>query len=342
MLNCINSSDCVGNTTDGEEETFPGFNDPLNFAFTCVLSIMLALVVFSLGCTVEVQKLWFHIRRPWGIGLGIVCQFGLMPFIGYILSIAFALNPVHAVAVLIMGCCPGGIISNVITYWIDGDMDLSIAMTTCSTILAMGMMPLCLYIYSSSWVQSGNIKIPYTNIGITLVSLIVPVSAGIFVNYRWPKHAKKILKVGSILGWLIIVIVTVISVVLFKGSWAVDTSVLIIGVIYPIVGYVSGFALAFLLRQPWKRCRTICLETGAQNIQVCATVLQTSFTPKQLVLMFSFPLIYCGFQFLHGVIFLYWGAKMAVRPTITRPEMNGVQQDQVWAHRGSTRARGSQ
>ncbi|KAG2466114.1 SOAT protein, partial [Polypterus senegalus] len=111
-------------------------------------------------------------------------------------------------------------------------------------------------------------------------------------------------QVGSILGWLIIAIVTVISVVLFKGSWVVDTSVLIIGIIYPIIGYVSGFGLAFLLRQPWKRCRTICLETGAQNIQVCATVLQTSFTPKQLVLMFSFPLIYCSFQFLHGVIFV--------------------------------------
>ncbi|KAG2466119.1 SOAT protein, partial [Polypterus senegalus] len=127
MLNCTNSSGCEGNTTDGEEETFPGFDDPLNFAFTCVLGTMLALVVFSLGCTVEVKKLWFHICRPWGIGLGIVCQFGLMPFIGYVLSIAFALNPVHAVAVLIMGCCPGGIISNVITYWIDGDMDLRIA-----------------------------------------------------------------------------------------------------------------------------------------------------------------------------------------------------------------------
>ncbi|MGH0161281.1 UNVERIFIED_CONTAM: hypothetical protein FKN15_046804 [Acipenser sinensis] len=201
-----------------------------------------------------------------------------------------------------MGCCPGGIISNIVTYWIDGDMDLSIVMTSCSTVLGMGMMPLCLYIYTQTWVQTGSIKIPYLNIGVTLVTLIAPVSCGVFVNYKWPRLAKVILKVGSAAGCLLIMVVGTASAVLYKGSWNTDTSVLIIGIIYPMIGYTSGFLLAVSVRQPWQRCRTIAMETGAQNVQICSTVLQLSFPPQQLVLMFTFPMIYGSFQLLDGLV----------------------------------------
>ncbi|XP_041086958.1 solute carrier family 10 member 6-like [Polyodon spathula] len=302
MLNCSIDTDCQGNVTGNETAEYESSDDRLSFAFSVVLTVMLALVVFSLGCTLEVGKLWFHLRRPWGIIVGIVCQFGLMPLIAYLLSVGFSVKPAQAVAVLIMGCCPGGITSNMITYWTDGDMDLSIAMTSCSTVLGMGMMPLCLYIYTQSWVQTGSIKIPYLNIGFTLVTLIAPVSCGVFVNYKWPRLAKIILKVGSVAGCLLIIVVGTASAVLYKGSWNTDTPVLIIGIIYPMIGYMSGFLLAVSVRQPWQRCRTIAMETGAQNVQICSTVLQLSFPPKQLVLMFTFPIIYGSFQLLDGLV----------------------------------------
>lgn len=85
---------------------------------------MMGLLMFSLGCSVEIRKLWSHIRRPWGIAVGLLCQFGLMPLIAYLLAISFSLAPIQAIAVLIMGCCPGGTISNIFTFWVDGDMDL--------------------------------------------------------------------------------------------------------------------------------------------------------------------------------------------------------------------------
>ncbi|XP_062410673.1 sodium-dependent organic anion transporter-like isoform X2 [Sardina pilchardus] len=227
-----------------------------------------------------------------------------MPLTAFLLALTLNVRPVQAIAILIMGCCPGGTISNIITYWIDGDMDLSITMTSLSTILAMGMMPLCLLVYSQSWVETGSIRVPYMQIGITLVTLIVPVAGGAFVNYKWPKAAKVILKVGSVMGCVLLTVVGVASALLYRGSWNTDASMVIVGLIFPIIGFTAGFAISILARQPWPRCRTIALETGAQNVQICTTVLQLSFSPQELVQMFTFPLIYGSFQFTFGLLMI--------------------------------------
>ncbi|MEE6470736.1 hypothetical protein FKM82_009052 [Ascaphus truei] len=280
------------------------FNAILNTVLSTVITVMLALVMFAMGCTVEIQKFWGHIKRPWGIAVGFLCQFGIMPLTGFILAIAFKIHPIQAIVVLIMGCCPGGTGSNILAYWVDGDMDLSISMTTCSTLLAMGMMPLCLFVYTKVWVDSNSIIIPYDSIGISLVTLIVPVGFGIFVNYKWPKQAKKILKIGSIVGGILIVLIAVVGGVLYKGSWIISTELWLIGTIFPAAGFSLGFFLAYLSNQSWCRCRTVALETGMQNTQLCTTIIQLSFTPEQLSLMFTFPLIYSIFQIAFALVLL--------------------------------------
>ncbi|XP_041915998.1 ileal sodium/bile acid cotransporter-like isoform X1 [Alosa sapidissima] len=284
--------------------TLDGLGTTLHQALNIILTILLAVVVFALGCTVEIGKVLTHVRRPWGILVGILCQFGVMPLTAFLLALTLNVRPVQAIAILIMGCCPGGTISNIITYWIDGDMDLSITMTSLSTILAMGMMPLCLLVYSRSWVETGSIRVPYIQIGITLVSLIVPVACGVFVNYKWPKAAKVILKVGSVVGCVLLMIVGVASALLYRGSWNTDAAMVIVGLIFPMIGFTAGFTIAILARQPWPRCRTIALETGAQNVQICTTVLQLSFSPQDLVQMFTFPLIYGSFQLTFGLLLI--------------------------------------
>ncbi|KAG9492225.1 hypothetical protein GDO78_000634 [Eleutherodactylus coqui] len=282
---------------------------------------MLALVMFSMGCTVQIKKFWGHIKRPWGIAVGFLCQFGIMPLTAFILSMAFNIHPVQAVVVLIMGCCPGGTGSNILAYWVDGDMDLSISMTTCSTLLALGMMPLCLFLYTKTWVDSSSIIIPYDSIGIALVTLVVPVGFGMFVNYKWPRHAKKILKIGSITGGVLIVLIAVIGGVLYRGSWDIEPKLWILGTIFPAAGYCFGFVLAFISNQSWSRCRTVSLETGMQNTQLCTTIIQLSFTPEQLSLMFTFPLIYSIFQILFAALLLI-GYRLSLRFSKNKTVLN--------------------
>ncbi|XP_030057187.1 ileal sodium/bile acid cotransporter [Microcaecilia unicolor] len=303
-----NESYCPTNATvcDGTSCLLPpdNFNAILNTVLSTVLTIMLALIMFSMGCTVEIQKFWGHIKHPWGILVGFLCQFGIMPLIGFILGLAFNIHPVQAVAVLITGCCPGGTGSNILAYWVDGDMDLSISMTTCSTLLAMGMMPLCLFIYTKKWVDSSSIKIPYDSIGISLVALVIPVAVGILVNHKWPKIAKVILKIGSISGAILIVGIATVGGILYKGSWLISTELWIIGTLFPAAGFSFGLILARVAGLPWYRCRTVALETGMQNTQLGTTIVQISFSPAELSLMFTFPLIYSIFQIVFALMFL--------------------------------------
>ncbi|XP_017715521.1 PREDICTED: solute carrier family 10 member 6 [Rhinopithecus bieti] len=300
--NCSSSSACPANSSEEELPVGLEVHGNLELVFTVVSTVMMGLLMFSLGCSMEIRKLWSHIRRPWGIAVGLLCQFGLMPFTAYLLAISFSLKPVQAIAVLIMGCCPGGTISNIFTFWVDGDMDLSISMTTCSTVAALGMMPLCIYLYTWSWSLQQNLTIPYQNIGITLVCLTIPVAFGVYVNYRWPKQSKIILKIGAIVGGVLLLVVAVAGVVLAKGSWNSDITLLTISFIFPLIGHVTGFLLALFTHQSWQRCRTISLETGAQNIQMCITMLQLSFTAEHLVQMLSFPLAYGLFQLIDGFL----------------------------------------
>ncbi|PKK32571.1 ileal sodium/bile acid cotransporter [Columba livia] len=303
-----NSTACPANATicNGTSCVLPedSFNETLSVVLSAVLTIMLALVMFSMGCNVELQKFWAHIKRPWGIFVGFLCQFGIMPLTAFLLSLAFNVLPIQAVVVMIMGCCPGGTASNVIAYWVDGDMDLSISMTTCSTVFAMGMMPLCLFVYTKMWTDSDAIVLPYDSIGISLVALVIPVSFGMYVNHKWPSKAKIILKIGSIVGAVLIVLIAVVGGILYKGSWIISPKLWIIGTIFPAAGYSLGFLLARIAGLAWHRCRTVSLETGMQNTQLCSTIVQLSFSPEQLELMFTFPLIYSIFQLLFALLIL--------------------------------------
>lgn len=122
--NCSSSSACPANNSEEELPVGLQVSGTLELVFTVVSAVMMGLLMFSLGCSVEIRKLWLHIRRPWGIAVGLLCQFGLMPLIAYLLVISFSLKPTQAIGVLITGCCPGGTISNIFTFWVDGDMDL--------------------------------------------------------------------------------------------------------------------------------------------------------------------------------------------------------------------------
>ncbi|XP_059845793.1 sodium-dependent organic anion transporter-like [Hypanus sabinus] len=274
--------------------------------------------MISMGCTVDLKKLWALVKRPWGLAIGVVCQFGFMPLIAFTLAISFKLKSPQAIAVLIMGCCPGGVISNIMSYWVDGDMDLSISMTVFSTILATGFLPLNLFIYSPAFIQANgsstnifsanncsssfHFQELYKNIGITLTTLILPIVFGIFIAWKWPKKSRILLKCGSVAGAVIFFITAVATTLLYKGAWKADLSLLIIGAINPLMSYTAGFLVALILQQSWKRCRTIGFETGAQSGQLCTAILMVSFSAGDLKLMLAYPAFYIFFQLVSGFI----------------------------------------
>lgn len=103
----------------------PAFWDsPLSHGINVFVGLVLCFTMLGLGCTVEISQLGEHIRRPIGVLLALVCQFVIMPLVAFLLALAFSLDDVAAMAVLLCGCCPGGNLSNIMCLLVQGEMNL--------------------------------------------------------------------------------------------------------------------------------------------------------------------------------------------------------------------------
>ncbi|XP_048392959.1 hepatic sodium/bile acid cotransporter isoform X1 [Stegostoma tigrinum] len=268
-----------------------------------VISILaLFIVMISMGCTMEIPMIKLHILKPKGVLIAVLSQYGIMPLIAFSLAKAFRLSSIESLSVLICGCCPGGTLSNIFSLALNGDMNLSIVMTTCSTVLALGMMPLLLYIYCKGLSLAS--KVPYREISITLILTLIPCGLGIFLNDKYPKYSKIITKTGLfilLIAGLIIGTLSGMSVgshlwVLFSPRLLAATALM------PATGYAFGYALSCLCRLP-ERCRqTISMETGCQNVQLCTTILKVAFNQEAISALYLFPLIFLVFQLLEALI----------------------------------------
>ncbi|XP_014909679.1 sodium/bile acid cotransporter isoform X2 [Poecilia latipinna] len=173
---------------------YPSLLSPvMDKTINIIMIAVLLIVMVSLGCTMEVTKIKDHILKPKGVAIAILSQYGIMPLTAFCLTKGFQLSEATAVVILICGCCPGGALSNILALAIKGDMNLSIVMTSCSTLLALAMMPLLLYLYCHGF---SNLQkaVPYVGIVTSLVAILVPCGAGILINYFRPQYSKIITK----------------------------------------------------------------------------------------------------------------------------------------------------
>ncbi|XP_066268067.1 sodium-dependent organic anion transporter-like [Branchiostoma lanceolatum] len=280
-------------------EVSPGLDMAMNVVFVTLS----CLILFAMGCAVDIDVMIQHVKRPYGIGVGVLSQFGLMPLVAFLLCLGFQMEPIRAMSVLVVGCCPGGSVSNVLAYLVDGDMSLSICMTTASTALAMGLMPLCLWIYSQPW-ATPQVVIPYWKIAVTLVLIVVPVSLGILLKYKSPKGAWLFLKIGGFFGFFILLAGAVLGGISYKNMWVGPTSTFVAAVILPLIGYTFGYLIAWLFRMDIPGRKTVCIETGNQNIGLALAILKLTFPTKIAGELLLFPLMYGVFQGIEAAIII--------------------------------------
>lgn len=171
----------------------PTMSPVMDKTINIIMIIVLFVTMISLGCTMEVSKIKHHMRKPKGVAIAVVAQYGIMPLTAFCLAKLFKLAEIAAVVILICGCCPGGALSNILALALQGDMNLSIVMTSCSTLLALGMMPLLLYLYCQGFSDLQN-AVPYVEIMISLVMILVPCGIGIIINTYRPQYSRIITK----------------------------------------------------------------------------------------------------------------------------------------------------
>ncbi|XP_074516397.1 hepatic sodium/bile acid cotransporter-like [Sebastes fasciatus] len=269
----------------------------LNRAIDFFAIVILFITMISLGCTMEISKIKTHLLKPKGVAIALLAQFGIMPLTAFSLAKVLQMDPIKAVTVLICGCCPGGSLSNIFSLAMKGDMNLSIVMTTCSCIAALGLMPLLLYIYSQGFPGLEN-AVPYVGIISALAFTLLPCAIGIGINHYKPNYSSVVKKVGlSILIVSGIIVFSLSGIAIKDVIWmALTPDVLVVAALMPLIGFTLGYVMSVICRLSPRCSRTVSMETGCQNIQLCVTILKVAFSPQVIGPMFLFPLIYYTFQ----------------------------------------------
>jgi len=167
---------------------------------TKLLGIMMMVIMLGMGASLTFKDFRIAFRKPQGILVGLVCQYGIMPFLGYALAVVLGLPPALAIGLILMGCMPGGTTSNIFTYFSKGALALSIMMTICSTLVAVAMVPLLLEFYSQLKGLPSAYSVPAGNVAQVLVVLIVPTLIGIALRKWNPNVGATVELLGGALG----------------------------------------------------------------------------------------------------------------------------------------------
>ncbi|MEM1268396.1 MAG: bile acid:sodium symporter, partial [Pseudomonadota bacterium] len=139
-----------------------------------LLAAMIFVIMLGMGASLTPRDFYLALRRPYGLAIGVVSQYGFMPFIGFVMTLVLGLPEPIAIGLLIVSCMPGGTTSNMFTYFSKGNLALSVLMTVTSTVFGVILIPLVLLIYATAL----DLQIPRENIIATLVILLIPVAIG--------------------------------------------------------------------------------------------------------------------------------------------------------------------
>jgi bile acid:Na+ symporter, BASS family len=261
-----------------------------------LLAAMIFFIMLGMGASLTWKDFFTAMKRPWGLFIGLICQFGFMPLIAVSLALLFNLNPYYAIGLIIMGSTPGGTTSNIFTYFSKGNLALSVLMTVNSTLFAMFMMPLLLLTYSGLFTSGGEFEIPIKNITLTLGILLIPVTIGMFIRKVNANVGALLELSGGVLGIAVILFLIVTWVpnnyeILAITPWQVYFSAIFLG----LIGVFIGYHFARRLKIHPRSSRTIGLETGIQNGPLALTIVLLSFSGTEVDQVILIPALYSLF-----------------------------------------------
>lgn len=265
-----------------------------------VASVILGLIMLTMGCTLSTNDFRILIKRPWDIFIGSMAQFTIMPLLAWTLSHVFHLNPFMSAGLILVGCCPGGVSSNIMSFLCRGDVAYSVGMTTASTLLAPFVTPLLVY-----WLAGTSIEVNvwgmFQNI---LVVTLIPICIGCAFNYFLGQKAmfqdvQRIMPGMSVICLALIVGGVIYSVhpLLLQNGLGLVLLTLCVVFLHNGMGYLLGFVVGQMCGFNTAKKRTLSIEVGMQNAGM-ATVLSSNFmaTPAMIAVnpLASLSLVPCA------------------------------------------------
>jgi bile acid transporter len=286
---------------------------------TTLLAVMMMIIMLGMGASMTPRDFLLAFRKPKGVLVGLLSQFAVMPFLGYLLAVLLGLPPALVLGLILIACMPGGTTSNIFAYFSKGVLALSIMMTTVSTIAAVVMVPLLLSFYSGLAGVSGDYVIPAANVAQVLVVLLVPTLIGMVLRKLNPNVGATVELIGSVMG--------VVVILFLIGSWVPRNYMLLLETPLHVYFATAGIGLFGMLFGYWvargfgqdrNRSRTISLETGIQNGPLAVLVITLSFTTQLQEEVLLIPILYSLFIVLSSTVVMLFYRAQATREALAR------------------------
>ncbi|KAJ8709712.1 hypothetical protein PYW08_009716 [Mythimna loreyi] len=244
--------------------------------FVTSVATFVSLIFINFGCAMHWPTVKDVLRRPIGPLIGMCGQFLFMPLMSFGLGFAiFPNDPAMRLGMFFTGVAPGGGASNIWTFILGGNLNLSLAMTSISTLASFGFMPMWLFSLGQVVFRNAHIVVPYQRIATFVIGLLVPLGIGLGMQKWTPKIAKFMVRIlkgfSTTLLLFIIIFAIVTNLYIFElFTW----QIVVAGMGIPWLGYSFGYFLAWLCRQPHADSLAISIETGIQNTGIAIFLLR--------------------------------------------------------------------
>lgn len=238
---------------------------------------LLGVVMFGMGMTLHASDFRLVLQRPREVLVGTTCHYTIMPIVAYALVMLFDLSPELAVGMVLLGSCPSGTASNVMSFLAKGDVPLAVSVTTVSTLLAPIMMPFLVWALAGQWVE-----VSFFAMAMTVAKVILgPLAAGIIVHRivgeAYLQQISKIMVLVSAFAVLAIVG----GIIAINGAKILELGafLIVMVLIHNLAGFALGYFATGRLGMGPRQRHSVTLEVGMQNDALAISLVPIFFTP---------------------------------------------------------------
>ena len=241
---------------------------------TTWVNYLLMIVMFGMGLTLKLEDFKLVFTRPKDILIGCLAQFTVMPLLAFALGKVFGLDAALLAGVILVGTCPGGTSSNVITFLSKGDVALSVGMTSINTLLAPLLTPAITYVLLRT-----TVTVDPLNMFISIIEVvIIPIVLGFVINKLFGKVTQKLVKVLPSVS--VIAICLIVATVVSHNAEKIMTTgaiVFVVVILHNLLGYACGFGLGKLLHLSVPKTKALSVEIGMQNSGLATSLAGSAF-----------------------------------------------------------------
>ncbi|MGH1537673.1 MAG: bile acid:sodium symporter family protein [Gammaproteobacteria bacterium] len=237
---------------------------------------LLAIVMLGMGLTLRLEDFKNLLSLKILILIGLILQFTIMPLSAWLIGLSLGLSIPLLTGMILVGACPGGTASNVICYLAKGNVALSLALTSCSTFLAVIATPLLAWLYLGQ-----SVEVPVTNMMITMLKVIIfPIALGVLINHLLNTKLRAVIKIFPSVSILSICLIIAIIIASNQHSLQnIALTVVIAVILHNLVGLASGYFFSKQLGYDHKISKTLAIEVGMQNSGLAVALAYQYFQP---------------------------------------------------------------